>query len=140
MVGLPSKVCPDLYIHTFPPLSTHPLWISKPNSFRWKISQLSICNPLNQVLIPVSARAITFIICFQRAEPVHSLRAETERTLKGACTLETHLGRSGPFGDVKLSNHLPVRLDSPHLLWKRWSLDHLVPGESITVPVSLSDN
>lgn len=42
LAGLPLTVCPDLHIHTFPPLSTHPLWLSNPNSFEWKISQLSI--------------------------------------------------------------------------------------------------
>lgn len=67
------------HIDTFPPLSTHPLWLSNPNSFGRKISQLSIYSPLSQVLIPVLARAITFSICFQRADPGHSLPAKRQR-------------------------------------------------------------
>lgn len=65
---------------------------------------------ISQVLTLVIARAITFIIYFQRADPGHSLPAETERALSGVCKLETQMQRTRPFGNVRLSNHLPVNL------------------------------
>ena len=105
VAGLPLRVCPDLHIHTFPPLTTHLCCLSNPNSLNGKSASFPF---VSQVLIPVLTRAIPFILSFQSADPGHSLPAETENALVGVSRLETQMWRIRCCGDVRLSNHLPT--------------------------------
>ena len=57
----------------------------------------------------------------------------------GVFRLETHVGRSRPFGNICLTTCLSV-LTIHNYSGKDSSMDYLVPGESMTVAVSLFDN
>lgn len=53
---------------------------------------------------------------------------------------ESANGRIGPFENVRLSNHLPLCCKPPTVPLGKMTLDQLLPGELITVTVSLFDN